>query len=173
LRGGVAAVNDIFPDETLISLASEIIKKSGWTGPFQAEFRWNPRDRSYYLIEVNAKMWGSIPLSLLSNPDILDIAVCVALGKKSEKSLDFKNDIRYRWICSQEILAISKGDKEDFYEFIKRFFKKSEYDFSFSDPLPHLIRFLSSLYLIIFRKDTIADALVSREEHMSLNDLNK
>jgi len=40
-------------------------------------------------------MWGSTPLSLKANPNLLDIALNVAVGKKAKKSLNFKKDLRY------------------------------------------------------------------------------
>ena len=163
LRGGVAAVNDIYPDKKLINLASEIVREAGWTGPFQAEFKWNHINQKYYLIEVNAKMWGSTPLSLLSNPDILNIALNVAKGNKPKKSLEYKTDIRFRWICTQELLSIYNGDLEDFYGFIKRFFKKANYDFNIYDPIPSILNLYCTINRIIFKKSKIPKPLINKK----------
>ncbi len=169
LRGGPAAVNDVYNDPKLLELARVIIKKAEWTGPFQVEFRHNPNDGGYYLLEVNAKMWGSTPLSLKANPNLLDIALNTAVGRKVKKSLNFKKNLRYRWICVQELKAIRSGDFTDFLGFLIRFFKNSHYDFDINDPLPDIGRLLGSIKTILLNHDQITKPLVTKKMHERLN----
>jgi predicted ATP-grasp superfamily ATP-dependent carboligase len=170
LRGGVAAVNDICNDSKLLDLAKIVIKKSEWTGPFQVEFRYNPKDKKYYLLEVNAKMWGSTPLSLKANQDLLNIALNVAIGNQVEKRLHYSNSLRYRWICNQELKAIINGNLKDYLLFLLRFLKPAYYDIDLDDPLPDIYRFLESLNMILFNRKKIQRSLVSNKMHKELND---
>jgi len=168
LRGGVAAVNDIYDDPKLLYLARLIINKTRWTGPFQTEFKYNPNDKKYYLLEVNAKMWGSLPLSLKANPDLLDIALNVAVGKEVKKSLNFKKSLRYRWICEQEIRAIANGNIHDKIEFIRYFFyRKSFYDIDLNDIGPDLKRLFGSIATIAFKKYKLTKPLIDKKFYNS------
>ncbi len=169
LRGGVAAVNDIYDDPQLIEKAAIIMKRSGWTGPFQVEFRQDPSTGEYYLIEVNAKMWGSSPLSLKANPDILNIALEVASGRIPEKSLNYKRGLRYRWLLGQELQAVSFGTFADLKAFFKRFATRSCYDFTLTDPFPDLAVFMYSLYRILFDRKMIPGPLIDYKRHKELN----
>jgi len=172
LRGGVAAVNDIYDDQELIEIASTIINKAKWTGPFQAEFRHDPKSNKYYLLEINAKMWGSTPLSLKSNSNLLEIALNTAVGHKVEKNLNYKNELRYRWICSQELRAISMGSIMDLKDFFSRFCKKSYYDIDLNDPLPDLLRLLKTLFVIFFLRSNLPKPLVNQKTHERLNEIS-
>jgi len=169
IGGGVAAVNDVYNDPKLIKLATIIIKKAEWTGPFQVEFRYNPKDKKYYLLEVNAKMWGSTPLSLKANPNLLDIALNVAIDKKVKKSLNFKNNLRYRWICEQELRSISYGTFRDFIGFLKRFFKPAYYDIDINDPMPDINRLFGSMKTILFSHEQLPKPLVNKQMCKMLN----
>lgn len=169
LRGGVAAVNDICDDPILLDKAKKIMKISGWTGPFQIEFRQDPSTGIYYIIEINAKMWGSSPLSLKANPDLLKIALDVAVNKKPERSLQFKKNLRYRWLFGQELQAISFGKLDDIIAFIGRFSKKSYYDFDLTDPVPDIAVLSISLYKIFFNRKKIPSPLIDCKKHKELN----
>jgi len=168
LRGGVAAVNDIYPDEKLIDMTGEIMEKSGWTGPFQSEFRYHPRVGEYFLIEVNAKMWGSTQLTLRSNPALLRIALESAVGKKPDGVLDFRPDLRNRWLV-QELYALRFGTFSDITRFFFRFLKPCGYDFSLRDPLPDIYRYFQAVKTVLFRKSDLPRPLVDRKTHMMLN----
>ncbi len=169
LRGGVAAVNDIWDDSNLVEKARIIMERSGWTGPFQAEFRQDPTTKKYYLIEVNAKMWGSSPLSLKSNPDLLKIALDVSSNKYSPKSLGYRKNLRYRWILGQELQAVCFGNFKDFREFLVRFLTKSYYDFNIKDPAPDLAVFMFSIYRILFDRKMIPRPLIDYQKNKELN----
>ncbi|MFP4171134.1 MAG: ATP-grasp domain-containing protein [Methanomassiliicoccales archaeon] len=168
LRGGVAAVNDVYPDEELTGMTSEIVERAGWSGPFQAEFRWDPEGEAYKLIEVNAKLWGSLPLSLRANPDILNMILKYATGGDPGHSLHFDTGLRYRWICGQELQALRFGSLGDWISFLGRFLGGSHYDFDLRDPVPDLMRLVHSIYQYVDTSD-LPRPLVDRETHRRLN----
>lgn len=169
LRGGVAAVNDVVERPELIEKTKTIIGKSKWTGPFQVEFRQDSSTGVYYLIEVNAKMWGSSPLSFKSNPHLLDIALEIATGKIPKKSIPYKKNMRYRWLFGQELRAMAYGNFEDWKAFAHRFLSPSYYDFDIRDPAPDLIRLIMTLYHVLFVRKAIVKPLIDNERHTELN----
>jgi predicted ATP-grasp superfamily ATP-dependent carboligase len=169
LRGGPAAVNIVYDDKRLFEITKEVIKKGGWTGPFDLEFKWDPKTKDYYVLEFNGKMWGSSPLSLKANPDLVDIAVKTAVGEKVEKSLNYRKGLRYRWITSQELRAVGMGNLRDVVAFFLRFFKKAYYDFDFNDPLPDLFRLRSTLIDVFFHRERLPEPLIDRKWYNKLN----
>jgi predicted ATP-grasp superfamily ATP-dependent carboligase len=170
LRGGVAAVNDIIENPRLIELTSRIIWEAGWTGPFQTEFRWDPMEGVFKLLEVNAKMWGSTALSLKANSDLTNIAIGSAMDSVLKPSLGYKKGLRYRWIMGQELLAMRYGSGGDFYDFFSRFLKKSFYDIDLNDLGPDLYRLISTLYRFLFKIEDIPKPLISNEINRKMND---
>jgi hypothetical protein len=86
--------------------------------------------------------------------------------------LNFKKDLRYRWICQQELRAISNGDFSDFLGFLKRFFKTNHYDFDINDPLPDISRLFGSIKTILLNHDQITKPLVTKKRHERLNEQN-
>jgi len=59
----------------LLERAQEIVAKIKWTGPAQLEFR------SGHLVEMNAKLWGTYPLSVAAGHDFSEAIVRLAMGK--------------------------------------------------------------------------------------------
>ena len=43
----------------LASTARNLLESLGWHGPAQVEFKFDPRDKRYKLIELNPKLWGT------------------------------------------------------------------------------------------------------------------
>ena len=168
LRGGVAAVNDIYPNDRLLELTSKVIEKSGWSGPFQAEYRYEPSEGDFYLIEVNAKMWGSTQLTLRSNSKILRMALDFAMKRDVEEDTTFKKGLRHRWL-SQEMMALRFGGLLDLRDFLKRFFQRSGYDFQLNDPFPDIHRYLITFGKVALHPGEIPKPLIDRKTHQLLN----
>ena len=164
LRGGPAAVNEVFDEPRIIELTKEIVKRGKWTGPFDAEFRWDPEKDEYYLLEFNAKMWGSSPLSLKSNPNLVNIALNTAMGNHVEKSLEYRKGLRYRWITNQEMIAVAKGDFLDLVRYFLRFLKRSFYDVEIRDPLPDIFRFGQNIKSAVLYRDGLPTPLITKKE---------
>lgn len=62
--GGPSMMACSYYDPTLMELGRKIIKHLNWTGPIMVEFRKNPEKRTYFVIELNPKFWGSIDLPI-------------------------------------------------------------------------------------------------------------
>lgn len=67
--GGSSTLIRGFRDETMLAHAREVVAELGWTGPIQVEFMWTPDDE-FYLVEVNGRYWGSLPLAVASGVDV-------------------------------------------------------------------------------------------------------
>lgn len=67
--GGSSTLIRGFRDDTMLAYARAVVAEIGWTGPIQVEFMWTP-DGEFYLVEVNGRYWGSLPLAVASGVDV-------------------------------------------------------------------------------------------------------
>ncbi len=55
---------------TLEEYARKLVEKLAWTGPIMVEFKVDSDTRKPYLMEINGRFWGSLPLSIASGVDM-------------------------------------------------------------------------------------------------------
>jgi len=56
--------------ETLTAHAHTLVQKLLWTGPIMVEFKVDADTMTPYLMEINGRFWGSLPLSLYAGVDV-------------------------------------------------------------------------------------------------------
>lgn len=56
--------------QMLIEYATVLAKKLSWTGPIMVEFKVDADTREPYLMEINGRFWGSLPLAVHSGVDV-------------------------------------------------------------------------------------------------------
>lgn len=66
--GGSSTLVQGIHDERMLDYAHELVAELGWTGPLQLEFMRTPED--CYLIEINGRYWGSLPLATAAGVDL-------------------------------------------------------------------------------------------------------
>ncbi len=54
----------------LEAYALKLVEKLSWTGPIMVEFKVDSDTRTPYLMEINGRLWGSLPLSTISGVDM-------------------------------------------------------------------------------------------------------
>ncbi len=116
--GGVSALRSSFYNEAIYNDALEILRKLGWEGISMLEYRYNNKKKEIYLMEMNARFWGSLHLALYSNVDFPKMLVDNFLGKTvypvlkyplGIKSFVIEKEIQYVW-------SVLKGDKKSLTE---------------------------------------------------------
>lgn len=90
--GGSSTLIRGFRDDEMLSHAREVIAELEWTGPIQVEFMWTPEDE-FYLIEVNGRYWGSVPLAIASGVDVPWLHFAVLAGRRPELPCLYRDDI--------------------------------------------------------------------------------
>ena len=56
-------------DYDLFTYSKRIIQALNWSGVIMVEYKWNPEIDEKYLMEVNGRFWGSLPLAIHSGVD--------------------------------------------------------------------------------------------------------
>lgn len=66
--GGSSTLVQGIHDERMLTSARELVAELGWTGPLQVEFMRTPEE--CFLIEINGRYWGSLPLATAAGVDL-------------------------------------------------------------------------------------------------------
>lgn len=90
--GGNSTVIRGMRDPAMYDHAAEVIDALDWTGPVQVEFMRTP-DGEYYLIEVNGRYWGSVPLAVDSGVDIPWRHLCQLAGHSATAPPVYRDDV--------------------------------------------------------------------------------
>ncbi len=70
LTGGGSSLRKSVPVEPeLLEASRKLMRALKWHGVAMVEFKWNPADRSFSLMEINGRFWGSLPLAIAAGAD--------------------------------------------------------------------------------------------------------
>lgn len=124
----------------------EILEDLGWYGPVMAEFKQDPRDGEYKLLEINPRFWGSLSLSIKSGIDFPYLLYKMVKEGDVEKKAGFKEGMVSRHILKdarhfRHVLLHGSpqgGSRLGYAASILNFRGNSFYVASFTDPKPFL-----------------------------------
>jgi predicted ATP-grasp superfamily ATP-dependent carboligase len=122
--------------------AESLLGALGWLGVAMVEFRRDPRDGRYKLIEVNHRFWGSLQLAIVAGVDFPALLCRMALGEKVDPVLDYRAGVQCRWFFPGDVMHFLSNPERwrlepSFFRFVAR---DLHYDIaSLSDPLPGLL----------------------------------
>lgn len=119
-----------------------LIKKIGYHGIVDAEFKKDPRDGKFKLIEINARCWMQVGLPARCGVNIPYIAYMDAVGKNVEKAIYNKKHVKWFYMCEDILSSLKSMLKDDFSfrEWVDSFRGEKEYAiFARDDPLPCLV----------------------------------
>ena len=70
LRGGRStAAASVACDPRLLEAASSMLATLRWHGVAMVEFKWDDETETFWLLEINGRFWGSLPLALAAGVD--------------------------------------------------------------------------------------------------------
>lgn len=70
LTGGGSSLRVSVPVEpVLLEASTKLMRALRWHGVAMVEFKWNPDDQTYSLMEINGRFWGSLPLAVAAGAD--------------------------------------------------------------------------------------------------------
>jgi len=96
--GGVSVLSEsVEVNPRLREIAHKILQAVKWHGVAMIEFKVAP-DSTPYLMEVNARFWGSLQLAIDSGVDFPWLLYQVATGQTPDRIDHYKVGIRSRWL---------------------------------------------------------------------------
>lgn len=126
-----------------------LIKKIRYHGIVDAEFKKDPRDNKFKLIEINPRCWMQNSLPARCGINFPYMAYMDAIGKSFENQVFNKKHVK--WLFMQEdfysaLKSISKGELS-FHEWMNSFKGEKEYAiFASDDPIPFFVIFTKALF---------------------------
>jgi predicted ATP-grasp superfamily ATP-dependent carboligase len=107
--GGASVLKETMGASELTSAlethADRLVKELAWTGPVMVEFKVDSDTRKPYLMEINGRFWGSLPLSAYSGVDMPllfyrharegTVPTAVVTGRENVTSNHFFGDVRH------------------------------------------------------------------------------
>jgi len=99
-EGGPGVYNKTIHEPKLVEQSCRLLNHIKWHGPYQTEWKLDPKDGQYKIIELNPKMWGTMELSIRAGVNIPIIALGIALGEEVEPKLEYKIGAKKFWPLS-------------------------------------------------------------------------
>ena len=137
VSGGVSTAAESFFDGKIVEYGKRMLDTLQWDGVAMVEFKQDKASGIYYLMEINAKFWGSLDLALKAGVDFPQMLIDEALGKKIEK-VHFKEKIRFQWILNGDLFHVIEKPSHILL-FIRDLFV-AQNDFYFTDIKPNLFQ---------------------------------
>lgn len=94
LRGGrsTAAISSAC-DPRLLASAHRMLDALGWHGVAMVEFKWDEARDTFWLLEINGRFWGSLPLALACGVDFPYYLYQVAIGETPQPPGSYALDV--------------------------------------------------------------------------------
>ncbi|MHA1617037.1 MAG: carboxylate--amine ligase [Candidatus Njordarchaeales archaeon] len=104
VTGGASTLRISIYDEKLFSHGSKILRRIGWDGVAMVEFKLS--NDKLYLMEINGRFWGSLPLAISSGVDFPYLYTMYLLGRLRSipKCFRYKMGVLQKWSIPGEFL---------------------------------------------------------------------
>jgi predicted ATP-grasp superfamily ATP-dependent carboligase len=96
--GGVSVYREsTVADPALVAQATALVRRFAWRGPAMVEFKIDRATQTPYVMEVNARLWGSLQLAVDAGVDFPSLLVAAALGQRPTPVRSYRVGVRSRW----------------------------------------------------------------------------
>lgn len=155
LTGGGSCLRKSISINSELLLASEkLISELNWHGVAMVEFKWDPETEKYWLMEINGRFWGSLPLADAAGADFPKMLFNLLVLNRLPESINYQENIFCRklssdiyWLesvirRSEDPHLVTYPSKSQIVRDLVLMFHPTKHFFdvqSLSDPLPGLI----------------------------------
>jgi predicted ATP-grasp superfamily ATP-dependent carboligase len=115
------------------------------------EFKKDSRDGTYKLMEINAKFWGSLDLSIASGVDFPYLTVIMALEGDIQPVLEYNKDMKFRWPFPDDTLHMLANPRSAKYIIRDIIDKNTRSNIVLGDIKPNLIQLYQTGVSVIGR----------------------
>lgn len=112
--GGVSVYREsVRVSEELLRQSRSLLEHVGWNGVAMVEFKEDRETGTPYLMEVNARFWGSLQLAIDAGVDFPRLLVELATGQPVEPVTSYRTGIRSRWLWGEvdHLIGCLKADR--------------------------------------------------------------
>jgi protein-tyrosine-phosphatase/predicted ATP-grasp superfamily ATP-dependent carboligase len=94
--GGSCLRKSIAVDPVLLQATEKLIATLNWHGVAMVEFKWQPETGKYWLMEINGRFWGSLPLAYVAGADFPKMLFDLYVLNQSPATRPYKENIYCR-----------------------------------------------------------------------------
>lgn len=155
VTGGASTLRESIRCDCLREMAVALMKKLDWFGVAMVEFKFDPRDNIFKLLEVNPRFWGSLSLAIEAGVNFPYLMFRMSRGERFAPVDKYQTGKRCRWLLPGDLLHFvsNPGRTRLLPEFLNFWEKNTTYDIlSIDDPMPVLGRLITPL-TFIYDKD--------------------
>lgn len=157
--GGVSVLCESIPiDPKIKAFGLKLLNSLNWHGVAMVEFKRSIKDGIPYLMEINARFWGSLQLSIDAGIDFPYGLYCIAVGKDFESNEGvYKIGKKCKWILGNldhfYMLLKKREFKNMVFSFLKDFsLTTGHFVWKMTDPKPFFIEIKQYLKNLISLK---------------------
>lgn len=97
-EGGVSVYREsIGVDAELVARSRALLERLGWEGVAMVEYKVDAATGTPYLMEINARFWGSLQLAIDAGVDFPALLVAAASGQRPDPVSTYRLGVRSRW----------------------------------------------------------------------------
>lgn len=105
VNGGPSSCCESFYDPDIIRIGMNLLESLEWNGLAMVEFKFDEIRKRFSVLEINPRMWGSLPLAVLSGVNFPVLHALSSLEVDYEPVLDYRSGTKIRFI-DKDIKAI-------------------------------------------------------------------
>lgn len=110
--GGTSTARIALRNPALQEYAQRILDEVGWHGLAMVEFKVNPETGEEWFVEVNPRMWGSIPFAIAAGADFPYLAALCAFrepqaAREVSAGMAVKEGFTGRWLVGDAMVALA------------------------------------------------------------------
>jgi len=148
LTGGPSTLRESVHRPEAVEMAIKLLRAMKWYGIAMVEFKEDPRDGQYKIMEINPRFWGSLQLSILAGVDFPYLLYKMRMDGDVEPVTEYPEGLRCRWLLPGDILHFICNPqrfklKPSFFNFSRN--NRQDDFISWQDPGPTLGFFLTVL----------------------------
>ena len=104
-RGGPSSCCESIRDPELSRIGRRLLESLEWTGLAMVEFKFDEVRKQYFIIEVNPRYWGSLPLAVYSGVNFPVLHALSALERDYDAVREYRLGIKIRFF-DRDVKAI-------------------------------------------------------------------
>lgn len=154
--GGTSTLREASRCDVLLDATKKLFDTVKFNGFAMAEYKFCEETEEYWFIEVNPRLWGSLPLAIASGVEFPKVAVdCVTSGSIQEQQISASIGWRNTWLLGTFFVLLSgllKFDGQTIRQSFGAFRADAFDDFYLDDPLVFFGELASYIYSAVIRR---------------------
>lgn len=109
ITGGASTFRKSIAFEEIKHISMPLIRALHWFGPIMIEYKYDPENKKYYLLEINGRWWGSLPLAIHAGVDFPIILMQLMANDRSSQAssanFPYKINFTSRLLLPHDIMS--------------------------------------------------------------------